>query len=114
MKRGKRESKKRWSRGSKEECKAEKEKERHRETEKQGLGTGQYLQKIAVCGDKGFPCGSVIKESTCNAGEPSLNLGWGRYAGRGNGNYSTILAWKSQDREAWWATVHEVTRVGHT
>ena len=27
--------------------------------------------------------------------------------------YSTILAWKSQDREVWRATVHEVTRVGH-
>ena len=113
MKRRKRESKKIWSGGSKEECKAEKETQRHRETEKQGLGTRQYLQKIALCGDKGFPGGSVSKESTCNAGDPSSNQGLGRSPGKGNGNLSTTLAWKSQDREAWWATVHEVTRVGH-
>ena len=61
----------------------------------------------------GFPGGSVSKESTCNAGDPSSNQGLGRSPGKGNGNFSTTLAWKSQDREAWWATVHEVTRVGH-
>ena len=33
----------------------------------------------------GFPDSSVGKESTCNAGDPSLILGWGRSAGEGIG-----------------------------
>ena len=39
---------------------------------------------------KGFPGGSVSKESTCNAGDPGsiprFNLQSGRFAGEGNGN----------------------------
>ena len=31
----------------------------------------------------GFPCGSVGKESTCNAGDPGLIPGLGRSAGEG-------------------------------
>ena len=43
---------------------------------------------------------------------PSLP-GWGRCPGGGNGNHSSILAWKiPMDRGAWQATVHGVTRVG--
>ena len=40
--------------------------------------------------------------------------GLGRTLGEGNGNplqYSCLRS--PMDREAWWATVHEVTRVGH-
>ena len=34
----------------------------------------------------GFPHSSVSKESACNAGDPSLIPGSGRYPGEGNGN----------------------------
>ena len=34
----------------------------------------------------GFPCGSVGKESTCNAGDLGLVPGLGRSLGEGNGN----------------------------
>ena len=34
--------------------------------------------------------GSDVKESACNAGDP----GSGRSPGVGNGNHSSILAWK--------------------
>ena len=35
---------------------------------------------------KGFPCGSVGKESACNVGDLGLIPGWGRFPGGGNGN----------------------------
>ena len=34
----------------------------------------------------GFPGGSEGKASACNAGDPGLILGSGRFAGEGNGN----------------------------
>jgi len=37
---------------------------------------------------------SVSKESTCNAGDPDLILGLGRYPGEGNGNPLRIFAWE--------------------
>ena len=42
-----------------------------------------------ACADQGvwgFSGGSADKESTCNAGDPSLTPGWGRSPGEGNGN----------------------------
>ena len=42
----------------------------------------------------GFPCGSVGKESACNAGDPSLILGLGRSAGEGIG-YLLQYSWAS-------------------
>ena len=39
-------------------------------------------------------CGSDGKESTCNAGDPGSIPGWGRSPGEGNGNHSSILAWR--------------------
>ena len=33
-----------------------------------------------------FSGGSNVKESACNAGDPGLTPGWGRYPGEGNGN----------------------------
>ena len=39
-----------------------------------------------------FPSDSVVKKSACNAGNPGLIAGLGRYAGEGNP--SGILAWK--------------------
>ena len=58
--------------------------------------------------------GSAYKECTCNAGGTG-NMGsipgLGRSPGKGNGNqlqYSCLE--NSRDREAWRATVHEVTK----
>ena len=42
----------------------------------------------------GFPGGSDGKESACNAGDPGLISGSGRSPGEGNGNHSSILAWR--------------------
>ena len=43
---------------------------------------------------RGFPCGSVGKESTCNAGDPSLIPGLGKSAGEGIG-YPLQYSWAS-------------------
>ena len=54
------------------------------------------------------------KESACNAGDPGLIPGSGRFPGEGNGNtlqYSCLEY--SMHRGAWWAIVCEVIRVGH-
>ena len=59
----------------------------------------------------GFPGGLDNKESACNAVGPGLIPGSGRFPGEGNGNplqYSCLE--NSVDREAWWATVHGVTK----
>jgi len=61
-----------------------------------------------------LPGGSDYKESACNAGDLGSISGLGRSSGEGNGNplqYSCLG--NSMDKETWWATVHEVTRVGH-
>ena len=42
----------------------------------------------------GFPGGSAGKESTFNAGNPGSIPGLGRSPGEGNGNHSSILAWR--------------------
>ena len=59
----------------------------------------------------GFPGVSEVKASACNAGDPGLIPGSGTSAGEGNGNplqYSCLE--NPVDREAWWATVHGVTK----
>ena len=43
---------------------------------------------------RGFLCGSVGKESTCNAGDPSLIPGLGKSAGEGIG-YPLQYSWAS-------------------
>ena len=56
----------------------------------------------------------AMQESTCNAGEQGSIPGSKRSPGEGNGNplqYSCLE--NPMDREAWWATVHGVARVGH-
>ena len=58
-----------------------------------------------------FPGGSVGKESACIAVDLGSIPGSGRSPGEGNGNsiqYSCME--NSTDREAWWATVHGVTK----
>ena len=60
---------------------------------------------------RSFPGCSDSKESACNAGDPSLIPGLGRSPGEVNGypfQYSCLE--KSMDREAWWATVHGMTK----
>ena len=60
---------------------------------------------------RGFPGGSDSKESVCNGGDRSLIPESERAPGEGNGNslqYSCLV--NPMDREAWWATVHRVTK----
>ena len=62
----------------------------------------------------GFPGGSVGKESTCNAGGIGFIPRLGNSSGEGNGNllqYSCLG--NPMDRGTWWATVHEISKVGH-
>ena len=57
----------------------------------------------------GFPCGSVVKNLTANAGDMDLIPGPGRSLGEGNGNplqYSCLE--NPMDRGTWWITVHGV------
>ena len=58
---------------------------------------------------------SVGKETACNAGDPVSIPGSGRSPGEGKGNplqYSCLE--NPMDRGVWEATVHGVTRVGHS
>ena len=62
----------------------------------------------------GFPGGSDVKESACNAGDLAFIPGSVRSPGRGHGNllqYSCLE--NPMDREAWQAMVHWVARAGH-
>ena len=76
-----------------------------------------YLkQKAQYCLDKVFdlPGSSASKEPTCNAGDPGSIPGSKRSLGERNGNppqYSCLE--NPMDRGAWWATVHEVAKVGY-
>ena len=57
--------------------------------------------------DRGFPGGSGVKASACNAGDPGSVPGLGRSPGEGNSNpfqYSCLE--NSMDRGAWQAIVH--------
>ena len=78
-----------------------------------------YLQYLSLGFPGGYPilgflCNAVNKESACVAGDPDSIPGSGRSPGEGNGNplqYSCVE--NPMDREAWWAIVQGVTRVGH-
>ena len=59
----------------------------------------------------GFPGGSEVKASACNAGDLGSIPGLGRSPGEGNGNplqYSCLE--NCMDRGAWWATVQGVAK----
>ena len=55
----------------------------------------------------GFPGGSEVKASACNAGDVGLIPGLGRSPGEGNGNPFQYSCWE-MDRGAWWAIIHRV------
>ena len=56
----------------------------------------------------------MVKNPPTNVGDVGLIPGSGKSPGEGNGNYSSILAWKILwDKGAWRATVHGVARLGH-
>ena len=60
---------------------------------------------------EGFPGGTVVKNLHANAGDAGTIPGSGKSHGVGNGNplqYSCLD--NPTDREAWWATVHEVAK----
>ena len=60
---------------------------------------------------KGFPGGSEVKVSACNAGDLGSIPESGRCPGEGNGNplqYSCLE--NPMDGGAWWATVHGVAK----
>ena len=61
----------------------------------------------------GFPHSSVGKESACNAGDLDSIPGSGRSPGERNPLQYSCL-WNPMERGAWQATVHGVTRVGHS
>ena len=59
----------------------------------------------------GFPGGSEVKASACDAGDLGLIPGLGRSPGEGNGNplqYSCLE--NPMERGTWWATVHGVAK----
>ena len=58
---------------------------------------------LCICSDS--------KESSCNAGDPGLIPGSGRYSGKGNGNplqYSCLE--NPMDRGAWQVRAHRVEK----
>ena len=64
-----------------------------------------------VYDDKGFPGGSEVKASACNAGDLGSIPGLGRSPGEENGNplqYSCLE--NPMDRGALWAIVHRVVK----
>ena len=59
----------------------------------------------------GFPGGSEVKASACNAGDLGSIPGSGRSPGEGNGNPLQYCRLENpMDAGAWWATVHGVAK----
>ena len=53
----------------------------------------------------------VVKQPPTKAGDTGSNPGWGRSLGGGNGKlFQCSCLENPMDREAWWATVHRVTK----
>ena len=69
------------------------------------------IDKLDLIAVQGFPGGSEVKASACNAGDLDSIPGLGRSPGEGNGNplqYSCLE--NPMDGGAWWATVHRVPK----
>ena len=58
----------------------------------------------------GFPGGSKVKASNCNAEDMGSIRGSGRSPGEGNGNPLQYSCLENPINRAWWATVHGVTK----
>ena len=58
----------------------------------------------------GFPGGSEVKASACNAGDLGSIPGSGRSSGEGHGYPLQYFGGNSMDRAAWRAMVHRVTK----
>ena len=66
---------------------------------------------VKITSFTGFPDGSEVKVSACNAGDLGSIPGLGTSPGEGNGNplqYSCLE--NPVDGGAWWATVHGVAK----
>ena len=64
-----------------------------------------------VVAQAGFPGGSEVKVSACNAGDLGSIPGWGRSPGEGNGNLLQHSCLENpMDGGAWWAIVHGVAK----
>ena len=60
---------------------------------------------------RGFPGGTVIKNLPANAGDVGCIPRLGISPGEGNGNpFQYSCLGNPRDREAWWATVHSITK----
>ena len=69
-----------------------------------------HISRLLRC----FPGGSVVKESTCNAGDASLIPRWRRYNGEGNGNpLQYFCLGNPMERGSWQTTVHRVVKHHH-
>ena len=53
-----------------------------------------FGERTRDCSPGHDPGGSDGKESTCNTGDPGLIPGLNRSPGEGNGNHSSVLAWR--------------------
>ena len=61
----------------------------------------------------GFPGGAEVKNPLANAGDAGdlgSIPGWEDPLEEEMATHSSVLAWKSMDRGAWWATVHGVAK----
>ena len=70
------------------------------------------IENRYLCSKRASPHGSDGKESACNVGDLGL-IPWGGKIPleEGLATHSSILAWRiPMDREAWWATVHGVSK----
>ena len=74
--------------------------------------TREYISEIANCRHiYGLYQKLSSKEPTCNAGDTGLNPGLGRSPAEGNDNLLQYFCLGNpMDRQAWWATVHGVTK----
>ena len=60
---------------------------------------------------QGFPGGSEVKASACDAGGPGFDPWARRSSGERNGNPLQYSCLKNlMDEGAWWATVYQVTK----
>ena len=75
------------------------------------LGFDTWVGKILWRRERlGFPCGSEVKVSACNAGDLGLIPGSGRSPREGNDNPLQYCLDNPMDRGAWWATVNRVAK----